>query len=41
VRLIPAAILILVSVSFSDSAVQTDWSGGTGVPEPVTDWGNS
>jgi len=40
-RLIPTAILILVSVSFSDSAVQADWSGGTGVPGPVTDWGNS
>jgi stress-induced morphogen len=40
-RLISTAVLILVSVSFSDSAVQTDWSGGTGVPGPVTDWGNS
>jgi len=32
---------MLSAVSFSETATQTDWSGGDGVPGPVTDWGNS
>ena len=40
-RYILTAVLILVSISFSDTATQTDWSGGGDVPGPVTDWGNS
>ena len=40
-RTILAAALILTSVSFSDTATQTDWSGGCGVLGPVTDWGNN
>ncbi|MCK5037363.1 MAG: T9SS type A sorting domain-containing protein [Candidatus Sabulitectum sp.] len=39
-RVIPI-LFLLVSVSFSDTSTQTDWSGGGGVPGPVTDWGNS
>ena len=27
-------------VTFADSAIQTDWSGGSGVWAPVTDWSN-
>ena len=40
-RSIPVVLLILVSVSFADTTTQTDWSGGGGVPGPVTDWANS
>ena len=40
-RFIPILVLILASVSFSDSATQTDWSGGGGVPGPVTDWSDN
>jgi len=40
-RFIPIIVLILVSVSFSDTTIQTDWSGGGGVPGPVTDWEKS
>ena len=38
------AISILVFAPFqayADTATQTDWSGGDGVPGPVIDWGNS
>jgi len=31
-------IVILPSVILAGTAVQTDWSGGAGVPGPVTDW---
>ncbi|MCK5034580.1 MAG: VCBS repeat-containing protein, partial [Candidatus Sabulitectum sp.] len=34
-------LFFLSAVSFSDTVDQTDWSGGDGVPGPVTDWGNS
>jgi len=35
-------VLILVSgASFADTASQTDWSSGDGVPGPVTSWGDS
>ena len=40
-RFIPIIVLILVSVSFSDTTTQSDWSGGAGVSGPVTDWDNS
>ncbi|MCK5842763.1 MAG: T9SS type A sorting domain-containing protein [Candidatus Sabulitectum sp.] len=30
-RFLFAVVLILASVSFSDTATQTDWSGGSGV----------
>ncbi|RKX64564.1 MAG: hypothetical protein DRP42_06180, partial [Tenericutes bacterium] len=33
-------LFLLSSVSLSQIAIQTDWSGGAGVPGPVTDWGN-
>ncbi len=36
-HLIPA--LIITAVAFPDSASQTEWHGGPGVPGPVTDWG--
>lgn len=26
--------------TYADSAVQTDWSGGDGIPGPVLEWGN-
>ena len=31
--------LLLVSIAYSDSEIQTDWSGGGGVPGPVDSWG--
>ncbi len=35
-------VLFLLSVvSLSETASQTNWSGGDGVPGPVTDWGNT
>ncbi len=34
-------LFILPVVSFSETATQTDWSGGSGYPGPVTDWGNN
>jgi hypothetical protein len=34
-------LMLIVSVSLSDTATQTDWSGGGGVPGPVSDWGNT
>ena len=40
-RIIITVVLILTSFSFSETATQTDWSGGGGVQGPVTDWGNS
>jgi len=35
------AVFVLSAASFAATATQTDWSGGGGVPGPVTDWGNS
>lgn len=32
------AIISLTVSAFADDATQTDWSGGDGVPGPVTDW---
>ena len=40
-RFISVTVLVLVSVSISDTASQTDWSAGGGVMGPVTDWGIS
>ena len=34
-------LFLLSAVSFAVTKTQTDWSGGSGVPGPVTDWGNS
>ncbi|MCK5842002.1 MAG: VCBS repeat-containing protein, partial [Candidatus Sabulitectum sp.] len=34
-------LLLLSAVSFAETATQTDWSGGGGIPGPVTDWGNN
>lgn len=37
-------LFILITSSFllyADEAMQTDWSGGSGVLGPVTDWGNT
>lgn len=36
-------LLLLISsvVAYSSDAVQTDWSGGGGVPGPVSSWGNT
>ena len=34
-------LLMLCTASLADLTTQTDWSGGAGVPGPVTDWGNS
>jgi hypothetical protein len=37
-------VLILASWAYGsegDVAIQTDWSGGPGVPGPVTDWGDT
>ncbi len=34
------AIVSLAFYAFADEATQTDWSGGDGVPGPVTDWGD-
>ncbi|MCK5035457.1 MAG: T9SS type A sorting domain-containing protein [Candidatus Sabulitectum sp.] len=35
------SLFLLSTVSFAVTSVQTDWSGGGGVPGPVTDWGSS
>lgn len=32
---------MVASVSSADSAIQSDWSGGPGVPGPVTSWNSS
>jgi len=39
-RLTTVTFMIFASVSFSETITGTDWSGGGGVPGPVTDWGN-
>jgi len=33
-------LLSLAAAAWTDEAVQTDWSGGDGLPGPVTDWGD-
>ena len=33
-------LLVFCTVSLAEVATQTDWSGGSGVPGPVTDWGD-
>ena len=33
------SIMLLVSIAYSGSETQTDWSGGDGVPGPVDSWG--
>lgn len=40
-RTIVALLFLFSVVSLSDTTTQTDWSGGAGVPGPVTDWGNN
>ena len=33
-------LAILMSIALADTGLQDDWSGGPGVPGPVTDWGD-
>jgi len=40
IRILPLLIFGFLTITFADSAVQTDWSGGPGVLGPVTDWNN-
>lgn len=35
------AVLVLTLPGFAASAVQTDWSGGSGEPGPVSSWGDA
>ena len=37
---LPFLILSSITVTYADSAVQTDWSGGDGILGPVLDWGD-
>ena len=39
-RILLLLILGFVTITFADSAVQTDWSGGDGIIGPVSTWGN-
>ncbi len=39
-RILTLLIFILFSIAYADSAVQTDWTEGSGVLGPVTDWGS-
>ena len=39
-RILPLLIFGAFIVTYADSAVQTDWSGGSGVLGPVIDWSN-
>jgi hypothetical protein len=40
-RIISASLIIyLTTIGFADSATQTDWSAGDGVPGPVSVWGS-
>ncbi len=39
-RILPFLIIFTITITFADSAVQTDWSGGDGIPGPVLNWGN-
>ena len=38
-RILSVLFFILLTVAYSDSAVQTNWSGGSGVWYPVFKWG--
>ena len=40
IRILSLLIFSFITITFADSAVQTDWSGGSGVWGPVIDWGN-
>ncbi len=40
IRILPLLIFGFLTITFADSAVQTDWSGGPGVLGPVIDWDN-
>lgn len=40
-RFLSFLIVCLTSISFADSAIQTDWSGGPGVQGPVTSLGTA
>jgi len=40
IRILPLLIFGFLTITFADSAVQTDWSAGSGVSGPVTDWNN-
>jgi len=33
-------LLLISAIAFCNNGVQDDWSGGPGVPGPVSDWGN-
>ena len=33
-------VLLVFSISFAETATQTDWSGGAGTPGPVSSWGS-
>ena len=37
---LPFLIISSITVTYADSAIQTDWSGGDGILGPVLDWGN-
>jgi hypothetical protein len=41
VKFLLAALILLCSSSFAESATQTDWQGGPGVPGPVTEFGDT
>jgi len=34
-------LLLVATIAFADTASQTDWSGGDGVPGPVLHWGET
>ena len=38
--ILPVLLYGSFTVTAADSAIQTDWSGGTGILGPVLDWGN-
>ncbi len=40
IRILPLLISGIITITFADSAVQTDWSGGDGILGPVLTWGN-
>lgn len=40
-RFLSYLILSITSITFADSVMQTDWSGGPGVPGPVTNLGTT
>jgi hypothetical protein len=39
-RFLPLLIYGIITITFAESATQTDWSGGSGVVGPVIDWGD-